>query len=174
MKATGNPGAFLRCGGYFAETYESGQIGRRFLTLSLSHPPNRCHTGPNASTLIHRIRSPVYRGGTVYTNERGNRMAVGVVMQFPGGTLEQYDEVIARMGLVQGGSMPSGGISHWVTQTDEGLRVTDVWESREQFEHFAQEQIAPITQQAGIPGPPEMTFYDAHNYMLKTPAGIPA
>jgi hypothetical protein len=90
-------------------------------------------------------------------------MAVGVVMRFPGGTLEQYDEVISKMQLTRGGPMPEGGISHWVTLTDSGLMVTDVWESREQFERFAQEQIGPYTQEAGIPGPPEITFYDAHN-----------
>jgi hypothetical protein len=95
-------------------------------------------------------------------------------MQFPGGTLEQYDQVIDKMGLVLGGPMPDGGISHWVTQTENGLRVTDVWESREQFERFAAEQIGPYSQEVGIPGPPEITFYDAHNYLLGARADVPA
>jgi hypothetical protein len=95
-------------------------------------------------------------------------------MQFPGGTLEQYDQVIDKMGLVLGGPMPDGGISHWVTQTENGLRVTDVWESREQFERFAAEQIGPYSQEVGIPGPPEITFYDAHNYLLGATADVPA
>jgi hypothetical protein len=95
-------------------------------------------------------------------------MAVGVVMEFTGGTLDQYDQVVEKMGLAPGGEMPSGGISHWVTATDNGIRVTDVWESREQFEKFAREQIGPYSEEAGIPGPPEITFYDAHDYMLKS------
>ena len=93
-------------------------------------------------------------------------MAVGVVMEFDGGTLDQYDQVIEKMGLRPGGEMPEGGISHWVTKTDNGIRVTDVWETREQFEQFAQEQIGPYSQEVGIPGPPEITFYEAHNYMV--------
>ncbi len=46
------------------------------------------------------------------------------------------------------------GGPEWVAQTDDGIRVTDVWESREQFEKFAADQIGPITQEVGIPSPP--------------------
>jgi hypothetical protein len=51
---------------------------------------------------------------------------------------------------------------------DNGLRVTDVWETKEQFEQYAQEKIAPYSQQVGIPGPPRITFYDVHNYQAAT------
>jgi len=40
-----------------------------------------------------------------------------------------------------------------------------VWESREQFDRFAEEQIAPHTQEAGFPNPPETTFYEVHNHL---------
>ena len=101
-------------------------------------------------------------------------MAVAVVMDFAGATLDQYDQVIQKMGLKQGGAMPNGGISHWVTATGDGIRVTDVWESREQFERFAQEQIGPFTREAGIAAPPQMTFYEVHNYLTSggSPAGV--
>ena len=88
-------------------------------------------------------------------------------MEFKDASLDQYDQVIEKMGLRQGGEMPEGGLSHWVTKTNGGIRVTDVWETREQFERFAQEQIGPFSQEVGIQGPPEITFYDAHNYLLK-------
>jgi hypothetical protein len=94
-------------------------------------------------------------------------MPVGVVMDFPGGTLAQYDQVIGRMGLTPGGAMPDGGLFHWVTRTDSGLRVTDVWESREQFERFAQEQIGPFTQEAGL-DEPQITFHEVHNHLWKS------
>ena len=94
-------------------------------------------------------------------------MAVGVVMDFEGGTLDQYDQVIQKMGLERGGPMPDGGIFHWVTQTDRGLHVTDVWESREQFDRFAQEQIGPYTAEVGL-SEPRIEFYDAHNYLIKS------
>jgi hypothetical protein len=92
-------------------------------------------------------------------------MPVGVVLDFPGGTLEQYDRVIELMNLTPGGRGAPGGMFHWVTKTDNGIRVTDVWETREQFEQFAEEQIGPYTQQAGIPAPPDVTFHDVHNYL---------
>jgi len=93
-------------------------------------------------------------------------MAVGVVLDFEGGTLDQYDEVMRLMGLDQGGPIPTGGMFHWVTKTDTGIRVTDVWESKAQFEAFAQEQIGPMTAQAGIPAPPTITFYEVHNHLI--------
>jgi hypothetical protein len=47
--------------------------------------------------------------------------------------------------------------------TDSGLRVVDVWETREQFDTFAQEQIGPFTQEVGFAGPPTMQFFDVNN-----------
>ena len=91
-------------------------------------------------------------------------MAVAIEMKFSGATLDQYDQVIELMGL-QSGNIPPGAISHWVSETDDGLRIVDVWESREVFDKFAQEQIGPYTAQAGITGPPEMTYRDVHNYL---------
>ena len=70
-------------------------------------------------------------------------MPVAVEMNFRGATLDQYDQVIEKMGLTPGGSGPSGAISHWVAKTDDGIRVVDVWETREVFDRFAKEQIGP-------------------------------
>ena len=92
-------------------------------------------------------------------------MAIAVQLDFTGGTLAQYDEVIKRMGFDKGGSGAPGGLFHWVTATADGLRVTDVWESREQFDNFAQEKIGPITQAVGVPGPPKIQFFEVYNYL---------
>jgi hypothetical protein len=94
-------------------------------------------------------------------------MAVAVEMNFSGATLEQYDQVMNTMGLTAGGATPPGAISHWVAKTDDGLRVVDVWESREAFDQFAAEQIGPATLAAGFTGPPETRFYDVHNHLTK-------
>ena len=48
------------------------------------------------------------------------------------------------MGLTPGGPGPAGAISHFATMTPSGLRVVDVWETREQFDTFAQEQIGLV------------------------------
>jgi hypothetical protein len=92
-------------------------------------------------------------------------MATAVQMDFKGATLDQYDQVIDKMGFRPGGPGAPGGISHWVTKTDDGIRVTDVWESKEQFEQFAQEQIGPLAEAVGIPSAPDVQFFDVHNLL---------
>lgn len=86
-------------------------------------------------------------------------------MKFSGATLDQYDRILEKMGLTPGGSTPPGAISHWVAKTDEGIHVVDVWETKEQFERFAEEQIGPYAREVGIEGEPEMRFYDVHAYL---------
>jgi hypothetical protein len=92
-------------------------------------------------------------------------MAVGIVLEFEGATLGQYDQVVEKMGFSPGGAAAPGGLFHWVTQTNNGFRVTDVWRDRETFERFAQEQIGPYTKEAGFEGEPEIRFSDVHNYL---------
>ena len=92
-------------------------------------------------------------------------MAVGVVLEFQDATLDQYDQVVEKMGFRPGGPAAPGGMFHWVTKTDGGFRVTDVWTDRETFEKFAQEQIGPYSQEAGITSPPQITFYEVYNYL---------
>lgn len=94
-------------------------------------------------------------------------MAIGVQQDFPGATLAQYDQVIEKMGFRPGGPGAPGGLFHWVTKTDNGIRVVDVWESREQFEKFGAEKVGPITAQVGVPAPPKITFFEVHNYLTK-------
>jgi len=91
-------------------------------------------------------------------------MAVGIVMDFNGATLEQYDQVIEKMHLTPGGQGPPGALFHWCTATDSGIRVVDVWQTREQYDAFARDQIGPITAEVGLPGPPDVSFHDVHSY----------
>ncbi len=93
-------------------------------------------------------------------------MTVAIQMDFDGATLDQYDEVCAKMGLAPKGPGPAGLIAHYATATDSGMRVVDVWQSKDQFEKFAEEQIGPFSAAAGITAPPRMQFFDVHNYLL--------
>ena len=95
----------------------------------------------------------------------GSKVAVGVQADFKGMTLEQYDQVIEQMGFSPRGAGGPGELFHWVTQTADGIRVTDVWESQEDFEKFAEEKIGPITEAVGVPSPPEIQYLDVHNYL---------
>jgi hypothetical protein len=97
-------------------------------------------------------------------------MPVAIEMNFKGATLDQYDDVIKLMSLHDGSRpSPPGALFHWVTKTDEGIKVVDVWETQEQFDAFGEKEIGPYTQQVGIPNPPEMTVHEVHNYLERTP-----
>ena len=95
----------------------------------------------------------------------GGKVAVGVQMDFNGTTLEQYDEIVKQMGFEAQGAGPPGSLFHWVTKTDDGIRVTDVWETQEDFDKFAEEKIGPVTQAVGIEAKPEAQSFDVHNYL---------
>jgi hypothetical protein len=92
-------------------------------------------------------------------------MAIGVIQEFDGATLDQYDQVVKAMGFEPGGAGAPGGLSHYCQKTDNGFRVVDVWESQEQFEKFAQEKIGPLAAEAGITSQPEVEFIEVHNYL---------
>ncbi len=91
-------------------------------------------------------------------------MAVAYRMEFPGATLDQYDQVIKKMGLTPRGSTPPGAIFHWAAATDDGVLVVDVWENEEVFNKFSEEQIQPFSQEAGLPAP-KVTMNQVHNYL---------
>jgi len=90
-------------------------------------------------------------------------MAVGVQLDFGGATLEQYDRVNELTGLLPFGPAPRNELFHWVAKTDRGIRVIDVWESRDAFERFVHERLGPVFEEVGMPGP-EIQFFEIHNY----------
>ena len=95
----------------------------------------------------------------------GTEMAVGVQVDLPGMTLDQYDQVIERMGFEPGGPGGPGCLFHWVTKTADGVRVTDVWATREDYDTFAEVKIGPITEEVGASGQPETHYFEVHNYL---------
>ena len=91
-------------------------------------------------------------------------MAIAVQIDVPGGTLQQYDEAIEIAGFLPGGPLPEGGLFHWVTKTDDGIRIVNVWSSRETFEDFSKTQ-ADILEQIGVdPSTLNVEFFEVHNY----------
>jgi hypothetical protein len=92
-------------------------------------------------------------------------VVVAVQLDFHGATLEQYDEITERIGLLPGGPAVPQEIFHWVAKTDDGFHVVDVWESREAFEEFEQVNLSPMYREVGIPRAPEIQFFEVHNYL---------
>ncbi len=92
-------------------------------------------------------------------------MAIGVRLDFKGATLEQYDQVVERLGFLPGGPAPPEVLFHWVAKTDDGIRVTDVWRSKEDFEEFARQKMIGAFQEIGVTTP-EIEFIEVHNYFV--------
>ncbi|MGC9381862.1 hypothetical protein [Streptomyces sp. MH13] len=76
-------------------------------------------------------------------------MALLMEIEYPGVTAEQYDEVQDTAGTRSGRPAP-GLLVHVAVVTADGLRVVDVWESREALEAYLP-VIVPATQAAGFP-----------------------
>lgn len=70
-------------------------------------------------------------------------------------TAAQYDESVRR--LQESGDFPPDGLDYHVCFGPEGnLRVSEVWDSREQLDAFG-ERLMPVLADVGIePGEPEL------------------
>jgi hypothetical protein len=70
-------------------------------------------------------------------------------------TTQQYDESLGR--LEQAGEWPPDGLEYHVAFGPEGnLRVSEIWDSREQFEEFGK-RLMPVLADIGIEaGEPEI------------------
>lgn len=91
-------------------------------------------------------------------------MPVAVIQNFTGATLDQYDQTLGQVrGLAPDSAGSLSCLFHWATPTEDGFRVTDVWQSREHFEQVAAEGIGPGAAGAGV-NPPEVTFLEVYNY----------
>jgi hypothetical protein len=77
---------------------------------------------------------------------------------------QQYDESVRR--LEQAGEWPADGLDYHVCfGSDPNLRVSEIWDSREQLEAFG-ERLMPVLAEVGIePGQPEMV--EIHNIVRR-------
>jgi hypothetical protein len=90
-------------------------------------------------------------------------------MRWAGVTPEQYEEARAKVGWET--DVADGAVLHVAGFDDGGLRVTDVWESPEQFQRFVEERLTPAVQEIGIQGEPDVQFYPVHAiFNVRVPA----
>ncbi|MFE7836372.1 hypothetical protein ACFU53_10030 [Streptomyces sp. NPDC057474] len=91
-------------------------------------------------------------------------MAVVMSMHWAEVTPDQYDTVRDAVGWEE---IPAaGGQVHVAWFDDQGLHVTDVWESQQAFETFFTERLAPAIQEAGLTGSPETTISSLHRRFI--------
>jgi hypothetical protein len=93
---------------------------------------------------------------------------MSILVRFTGApsvTTEKYDETGRR--LESQGDFPPDGLEYHVAFTSGGsFRVSEVWDSKEQFEAFGQ-RLMPILTEGGVElaGPPELI--EVHNIIKR-------
>jgi len=91
---------------------------------------------------------------------------MSIVVRFTPASLtrQQYDETVRRMEAE--GTFPPDGMDYHVCFGEEDrLRVSEIWDSREQWEAFG-ERLMPVLAEAGIePGDPDV--FEIHNIVRR-------
>jgi hypothetical protein len=94
-------------------------------------------------------------------------MAVGMLQMLQGVTKEQYDQVNQEMfgtTTPPTDQLPEGLILHSAGPAEGGWYIYDVWESKEAFQRFTDDQLQPAVNAVfgDQPPPPgsEPQFYD--------------
>ena len=91
---------------------------------------------------------------------------MSVLIRFapPSMTASQYDATVRRLEEV--GDWPADGLDlHVCFGTDPELRVSEIWDSREQLDAFGQ-RLMPVLSEVGLdPGEPEVV--EIHNIVRR-------
>jgi hypothetical protein len=81
-------------------------------------------------------------------------------------TPEMYDKAV-RMLEEAGVDFPPEGLDYHVCfGSDSNLRVSEIWDSREQLEAFG-ERLMPVLSEAGIGFSAEPEVYEVHNIVKR-------
>jgi hypothetical protein len=88
-------------------------------------------------------------------------MSILVRFSPDGLTKETYDKVSEKL---EDSDWPPAGLQLHVAFGDDGnLRVSEIWESREQMEAFG-EKLMPVLEENGVQMSAEPEFYDVHRF----------
>jgi hypothetical protein len=89
-------------------------------------------------------------------------MAIGIRIFGAGWTPELVDKLNSH--IRPDLNAPDGLLFHASWAVEGGFAATDFWESREQFDRFAQERLRPGAAAAGIESPPAVEEFEVHEY----------
>jgi len=88
-------------------------------------------------------------------------MSVAHIIENPGGTKEQYEQVRKDLGLTAS-QRPPGQLVHIAGASKGGWVVVNVWESREAAEKYHTEKVVPARKKAGLANTPPQVI-EIHN-----------
>ena len=86
-------------------------------------------------------------------------MAIAAVFEFPGESIDKYDQALAKSPELR--TQPARS-HHICFPTDKGWTVVDVWDSEEAFTKFG-EVLGPVLQELQLNAQPKI--YPVHNTM---------
>jgi hypothetical protein len=92
---------------------------------------------------------------------------MSIVVRFgpQGNTTEQYNQVLRR--LEESDKWPPDGLDYHVAFGPSGdFRVSEIWDSREQWEAFG-EYLMPLLSEAGIELSSEPEVFEVHNIVKR-------
>jgi heme-degrading monooxygenase HmoA len=78
-------------------------------------------------------------------------MAVLLMLEIRGGTIEQYQRAREIMGISNDDDSLEGLISRVAARSEDGIVIADVWRSEEDVEKFFSEQAGAALAEAGMP-----------------------
>ncbi|MCE8425778.1 MAG: hypothetical protein J5U17_08385 [Candidatus Methanoperedens sp.] len=82
-----------------------------------------------------------------------------LIVKWEGFTKDMYEETRKQVDFE--GDVPKGLVLHIVTFNDKGIRVSDIWESEEDFNNYARERLMPVTGKL-TETQPDMEVYPLH------------
>jgi uncharacterized protein YeaC (DUF1315 family) len=91
-------------------------------------------------------------------------MAVTMTLSISGATPEIYDRLTREMGI-DPSNLPDGLVSHYASQTSDGVRIFDVWRSREAFDEYLPRLAAAVEKVTGDAAQLEPEFGELHNVL---------
>lgn len=95
-------------------------------------------------------------------------MAIVMNMRWAGVTKDQYDQTLSKVDWEN--QAPDGAKYHVASFDDDGLRVTDVWDSADAFNTFVEQRLMPGVQAVGIAGQPEVEILEVHRIFAPNPS----
>jgi hypothetical protein len=90
-------------------------------------------------------------------------MAMGHVLEFPGGNMGLYDAVTKELGISGDEGWPDGLLGHAAGATADGFVVIEWWASEDAWNSFFANQLQPAFANVGNIPEPRVTRFDVHN-----------
>ena len=94
-------------------------------------------------------------------------MAIAIIVEIPGGTLEQYEQVSEAMRLKDVEEAPAGMMIHFAGLAGDSLVVIDVWESREAYDRPPRRERGPRSSTRSVGNLPPYTHREFEVYKTR-------